>query len=191
MHPSRLIPALVFAVTALVLAGCSGETTIADLINDLETGDVGVRKDALKALELRAPEAKEAIPAVTALLTDNVRDIRYRAVKLLSKIGVDSSVVPALAAALKDPDVEIRYYAAKSLSAVGPEAEGAVPSLIEALKVKENEKLFNYLMKSLRKIGPKASTAVPLLREMSQHSNESYRKEALEALESIESAVGA
>jgi HEAT repeat protein len=96
-----------------------------------------------------------------------------------------------LAQALKDADVEVRYYAAKSLATVGSDAAEAVPEIIEALKVGENEKLHGYLLKSLRKIGPKAKSAVPLLKELAGKSDEAFRKEVTAALASIEEPDGA
>jgi hypothetical protein len=61
---------------------------------------------------------------------------------------------------LKDPNSTRRKGAAQALKELGPNAEGAVPALIDALADKEN--VFE-VVEALGAIGPKAVKAVPAL----------------------------
>ena len=113
--------ALVGMGLAVLLSGCGGPKSLAALCQDLKHAHADVRKDALRELEVRVEagnDVKEAIPFLTEVLQDSEDNNRYRAAKVLSKIGADSSAVPALALALKDANPKTRYYAAKSLSGI-------------------------------------------------------------------------
>src|SRR5207249_3474216 len=69
----------------------------------------------------------DAVPALTATLTDPNETVRHRAAIALGEIG--SPAVPPLVAALADPDERLHQHAEQALVKIGAPA---VPALDEA-----------------------------------------------------------
>ena len=130
------------------------------------------------------PEAKAAIPALTALFHDKEGEVRRAAILAVGGMGPEAKAdVPALIALLADKDAGVRWAAATVLQAIGPPAEAAIPALTKLLKDPESAgPHFNVMGTggtngeggpvrlsaaiALGVFGPKAKTAVPALTEL-------------------------
>ncbi len=78
---------------------------------------------------------EKAVPPLIESLDDPNPLVRYRAAKVLSRIGPDAvAAVPALVRHLSDVDESVRREAARAIGQIGPDASEAVPHLINALK---------------------------------------------------------
>ena len=78
---------------------------------------------------------EKAVPPLIESLDDPNPLVRYRAARVLSRIGPDAvEAVPALVRHLSDVDESVRREAARAIGQIGPEASEAVPHLINALK---------------------------------------------------------
>jgi HEAT repeat protein len=67
-----------------------------------------------------------AIPALAAALTHEPRDVRQKAVEVLTTIGTAAAVPPLLQAAQHDDDVDVRADAVNALGTLGAERGRAV-----------------------------------------------------------------
>ena len=85
----------------------------------------------------------------------------------------------ALAARLKDPDPVVRTTAAEALASIGPKAAPAVPALIAAAGVAdENVNVLRACAEALGAIGPAAAAALPVLREIAKLPRARWAAEA-------------
>ncbi len=163
-----------------------------------------VRQQAIRIIGEMGPDEKErVVPLITPLLRDESIAVRVAAAAALIRADgpIDASV-RVLADALSFDDGRKRSFiesyparrAAGVLAGLGPEAEPAVPKLIEALK-DERFRLRLAAANALGSIGPKARSAVePLGRALREtkvysiplvHVSFSLGESAREALEDI------
>ena len=124
--------------------------------------------------------------------------VRAKAAISLSELGGGAKVgVPALATALADRSLNVRYWACRALRNIGPEAKGAVPGLIAALKTfpggsPELEGPARYYpdvrsvaAEALGAIGPAAKEAIPALKVATGDKNADVSAAAAYALKKI------
>jgi HEAT repeat protein len=165
---------------------------------------------ALKALVEIGPEAKAALPEMTAALQDKTMraftaqtlarmkgdglavltkaledkddDLRVEVVVALRLAGKDA--VPALQTALKYKNVEVRLNAADSLGRLGADARDAVPGLVAALK-DESKDVRAEAAAALGRIGPDAKDAEAALTALKDDSEITVRAAAAQALTHI------
>jgi hypothetical protein len=106
----------------------------------LDSPDPEVRTQAIVALGEIGPGAGAAVPALAAILREELDGhAREQAAIALSKMAPASrEALPALTHALKDEDAEVRLNAAVALRRLGKEAHAALPALIEALADSSN-----------------------------------------------------
>jgi HEAT repeat protein len=99
----------------------------------------------------------------------------------------ESKSVAQLQQMLNDPSPAVNAQGAFGLSQIGPEAEAAVPALIECLKketlVRQNAAL------ALGAIGPQAKDSVPALKELLRDPEWTVRRQAAAALGRIGAAA--
>jgi HEAT repeat protein len=109
-------------------------------VRELGNPDVESRRKAVHALGAIGTNAPEAVPALSAVLTDDPdRYVRSEAALALSKMDPASApAVPALARALADEEPLVRMNCAVALFRLRDEARPAVPALIRALRDKAN-----------------------------------------------------
>src|SRR5262245_11881699 len=100
---------------ALVLAGCGGEEasvqgkSISAWREALKDRDARVRRQAAEALGKAGPQAKSAVPDLSAALTDKEDIVRAAVATALWGISADArEAVPALVAALTDRSAAVR-----------------------------------------------------------------------------------
>jgi HEAT repeat protein len=138
---------------AFALGEIGSPTAVPMLIARLNDSEWEVRANVAIAL---SKIGKAAVPGLIAALKDNDSQVRSNATQTLGQIG-DADAVPALIAILNDPVWEVRASAATALGEIG---EAAVPALIKALTV-EDEDVFDMAIWALKIIGtPQALTAV-------------------------------
>ena len=96
------------------------------------------------------------------------------------------SALEALTAALKDSDPNVRLMSANALAGLGAEAASAVPALLAAGSVKDEQiQVLRSYVSALGAIGrPAAVPAVPFLKEMAKLPRVRWAAEA--ALKNIE-----
>ncbi len=92
-----------------------------------------VRWEAIRALRLIGPGAREALGRLEELARDPEGPDRVEAAFALWSIARSPEAIPVLAGALTDPNEFARATAARHLGAIGPAAGPAVPALIGAL----------------------------------------------------------
>jgi hypothetical protein len=89
--------------------------------------------------------------------------MRQTIVDALTRIG--QAAVPSLVTLLDEPKAQVRAEAVLALARIGPEAQDAVPRLIELVKQDPDERVRKNAVRALGQIGPAAGPAVPLLIE--------------------------
>lgn len=112
-----------------------GASALPELIEHLKDDDDTVRRIAAWALGEMGPAARDAVPALIAVLEDkDSGGARGCAAEALCKIGPTAkSAVPALREALKDKDSVLRVHAASALIAIGPVTESDLSVLRETV----------------------------------------------------------
>jgi hypothetical protein len=110
-----------------LIAVCSGcgkpEKPTTQLMAELRGDDGSQRIVATRLLAQRHKEPAEVIPALTAALRDNHKEVRRCAALGLGSFGEQAKeAVPALQALLKDPDREVRDAAATAIGRIDPNA---------------------------------------------------------------------
>jgi HEAT repeat protein len=115
-----------------------GPKAVTELVKNLESSDEHTPRLAVEALyEMEVPP-RAAADALVGTLKDRDRDIRFRAVWTLIKIGGKSKhLVPVLIKELDTPVPGHRTQAAQGLLEVGPDARTAIPALLTALQDKK------------------------------------------------------
>jgi HEAT repeat protein len=126
------------------------------LVRAAQTGETGVREQAMKALAIVFPP--EAPEAFQVGLKDPSGEVRIIASAGWMKVAdVPADAVPALVAALKDAEVQVRANAALVLSRQEQLPPDAVPLLIDCT-TEPNDNLRTNAVLALRK-APPAETA--------------------------------
>jgi hypothetical protein len=92
--------------------------------------------------------------------------------------------VPSLIVLLKDRDADVQACAANCLAPIGPDAEEAVPALVQSLTNRNNGKLQLDSMMALGSISRKPAIAIPVLMEYlnGSRSDWGYFRPAIRAL---------
>ncbi len=121
------------------------------------------RAAAARASGQFAPEAIDAVPALSALLADPESAVREAAAESLARFGrAAAPAVPALMPLLRDPSTRTRGLAALVLREIGPASLPALPALIDALKDRDLVVRYEVGL-AIAALGPAARPAVPAL----------------------------
>jgi HEAT repeat protein len=142
------------AAFALELLGPQARSAVSALIEAIQDKDLFVRRRAAKALGRIGPEAKEAVPFLEAALGD---EHNYQHT-LLALEKLEGKGRKLLQTAIR----EKRHSEVAFLSELGIKADGAVPSLIEALKANDYDVRVE-AFSGLGRNGPAAAQAVPAM----------------------------
>lgn len=93
-----------------------------------------MREAAAFSLE-RIPCSAKDIPALTAMLGDDIDSARIAAARSIGGAGSEGvAAVPKLIALLSDKNSSVRSAAAKTLGEIGRDAKDAIPALKTAVK---------------------------------------------------------
>lgn len=120
------------AARALGQFGSAAVPAGAALLRAAQTGEAGLREEAMRALALsQPPEAAEAFAS-------GLRDAEPQVRKLASAgwrkaVAVPDEAIPALIEALHDPDVRVRSNAAHAIGRLDPVPAEAIPLLQECV----------------------------------------------------------
>jgi HEAT repeat protein len=121
----------VHAALGLARLGPAAVAAGPTLLRAAQTGDAGVREQAMKALAVIQPP--EAVGAFTVGLKDPAAEVRLIAsAGWMNADAVPVDAVDALVEALNDPDVPVRANAAHALSRLERLPPAAIPPLIDA-----------------------------------------------------------
>ncbi|MEO8425779.1 MAG: HEAT repeat domain-containing protein [Verrucomicrobiota bacterium] len=116
------------------------------------------------ACETLVQFGRVAVSYVVPLLSSPDRRDVLNAAGILAQIHLEQNLaVPALGKALNHPDAEVRGKVVNALASFGPDAEPAVPVLVEALTKTVQKDLQKQIAYALGEIGPGAKEAVPQL----------------------------
>jgi HEAT repeat protein len=137
----------------------------ADMVNDLHSPDLQVRKQAVMDLDAAASKMFTAVRSLDQALKDPNAEVRAKSARTLADIGVLREAVPGLIAALRDVSKEVRVEAAMALGNIGPVTTEVVPALTQALNDPDLEVAIK-AMAALGMIKRAAKPAVPDLVKM-------------------------
>ena len=122
-------------------------------------------------------ESIKALPSIVAALTDDVVEVRRKAVEAIGDIDDLHTAPPGLIAALKDSDNEVRHNAAHALGNI--EDKAAVPGLIPLTRDPDPD-VKQAAVEALSNIGGPA--AIEAIVALLKDSDPEIRKLAAEAL---------
>jgi len=161
-----------------------GESALPAVIKALETVPRKGRSSrsrcaAAVVLGLMGSKAKEAVPALIKVLSEDQPLLKTEAALALSKIDPSAEgVVPALAQALTDTNYAVRNSVAQALGGCGSAAKDAIPALETALADRKKEVRYS-AAEALGRIG---ENSVPVLIQAFENGDAWTRKYAARAL---------
>jgi HEAT repeat protein len=172
-------------VLCLATVGCGGDG-VAELIAQLESGDVAERRIAARELAER-PEANErVIAALNRHVDDRDAEVRFFLIRRLGQIGVSAkSSLPALEKLLNDPDSRLRVATALAIQRIDPEKQSFVPVLTDAMWNGDGRVLLE-----VGAMGADAEWAVQTLVGLLSHESPQLRALAAQTLGRIGPAAG-
>jgi len=150
---------------------------------------VSILQDAIPAVRIAAAEVlgsntkpeQTIVAALRTALSDTVPGVRVAAARSLFEIAHEvEDVVPVLAGAL--PDRDAGWRAAFVLGEIGPQAAGAIPALIEALRREQGPRPLREAPSSAFALGQMGVSAVPALIPLLAHETPRVRTSAAIAL---------
>jgi HEAT repeat protein len=137
-YPYQMRPLGEHAAECLVNIGGPAVPPLAEKV--ARSGHTEARIRAIKALADIGPDAGEAIPALLTCARDADADewVRYFAIDATIKIMRNPcEVIPTLLHCLDDPSPELQGAAIRGLGVIGPNAQKALPRLLEMLSSQE------------------------------------------------------
>ena len=140
-----------------------GRPAALELLNELQRGPSRLSID--RVLNDLAPLV---VPELAELSESTDERVRKRTVEALAGGGRDAA--PTLGAALRDIEAAVKMAAASSLRELGPDAAGALPELIAAVKRRDLD-IIGTVVVILGSIGPAAEDALPALRSLGREEN--------------------
>ena len=172
------------------------DTVVPTLVEMLRNENPEVRIAAANVLAEFGPQAKAAAPALSNMRNDKDERVRAYTAVALWKIDQQVPAVSVLTEQLKVNDLQMCRFAARMLSEIGPQAEKAVPALIQVMRKRSEPKdemekmrqqrLLNNVRpiaaEALAKIGP---AAVPLLIDALSDEDQGVRRFVAGALATI------
>ena len=122
----------------MMLAGTASQATdssVTELIGQLNSPDAAVRLKAIDELGAQGANAAEAVGPLTACSRTASADVRSHAARSLGEIGEPAKpAASALISLLKDDDPVVRRQAVKALVAIRPGPKVMIPLFIELMK---------------------------------------------------------
>ncbi|MGH7171856.1 MAG: HEAT repeat domain-containing protein [Gemmataceae bacterium] len=192
---TELKPAIrIDGLTALRAFGCNGygdEATQAildmmrgydPLIENTSEEDAPVVQAGYKAIH---KIGAAAVPALTAAVKNENRNVRRFAITSLGRLGRDAqAAIPALLQALKKEDLLARRLATDAVGMIGRGNKEVVAALIEALKDNTND-VRDAAASALGDLGESAKPAIPALLKALSDKDDGVRIMAIQSLQQI------
>ena len=148
------------ALTGFHLLGSKAQSAVPALI-EIANQNISPpsRNDAICALGMVGPSAKDAIPSLLQWTTNADWKGRMYAIRSLYEIGAEPDrVLPVLMSALHDPNQIVQSQAVWALEEYGPKAKIAVPALVEFINSSNGFPIRSEVVRVLEKIDPEAAT---------------------------------
>src|SRR5688500_10024185 len=133
---------------------------LAQEVENLRTGDMRTKRQAIKALERCGPEDAHLAPALSQLVLQRVLGAE-RIAGVLGQMGPGAEVaIPALLGLLEEPVPRRRLAASKALADIGaPAAERAVPRLEKVLAREKDPEVREQVERDLQRFASLLSAA--------------------------------
>ena len=165
------------------LAGFGPEAKEAVPVFIEATKDDGLRAAATLALSKMGAEAKPAVKALAACLSDANPVVRDNCLTALGKLGKDAKdAVPEMAKLLEIKEVKLRIQILAALGQLGKEAKAAVPQMIQVLEERSKE-LHAKAVEAIAQVGKDAVR--PLAEALTRNASPYVRLGAAKALGAI------
>jgi HEAT repeat protein len=151
----------------------------------LGNGQMIIFEELVAATINHGGDADKVVPAIIELLKSDDEAVRYRAAKMLARVGRKAEpAVSKLIELLNDPKPQVQAAAIEALTAIGPAAKDAVIAL--AKKVEGDDvQLARDAATALRGFGPIAAPAAPALAKALDSNDSSLCLDAANALAAI------
>jgi HEAT repeat protein len=161
-----------------MLTGCGGKAGAASGISGLESGDVDVRRIAVRELTQKPTLDDQEIGALTKCIADPDVEVRRASINAIGKCGPQAaSALPMLIKALQDSDSAVRIRAALAIQKIDPKNPAFMPVLIAALRAGDGHVLLD-----VGAMGADGAWAVPTLTELLSHNLPQVRALAAQTL---------
>jgi HEAT repeat protein len=163
------IKPFVLMLAVAVTATAAMADDVSNLVKQLKSGDVEVRRTAAKALGDGGPSAKDAVPGLTEALRDSDLYVRRFAAQSLGQIGpAAKSAVPALSTILKrgSDRKEVLAAVTDAISKIGGgsgSVDALAATLVDSSRDTESRRA---AAEALGKLGSAAKPAIPALLEV-------------------------
>jgi HEAT repeat protein len=107
---------------SLLLCGCGHGKSTEMLIKDMQSRDVSVKLEAIRALASMRAEAALIVPELTKALRDENTAVRRDAAQALGNMGAEARpAIAALVPLLEDKNVRVRKVAALAIQRIDPD----------------------------------------------------------------------
>jgi HEAT repeat protein len=167
------------AAAALAPMRISDKMVVLALAHNVTDPTLGVRTQALRALQMLGNGAKPAVPKVIDALKTDDGPTRTQALAVLANItDADKEIVPAVAELLKDPTVSVRQSA---LNVLGTQGRTALPHVLAALKDPEVAVRF-VAVNALSRIPGDIKEALPALLPLTKQGAGFQRNQVVQVL---------
>jgi HEAT repeat protein len=183
---SRVAAALILLGLCCLLNSCGDSQ--GQLLAQLQSPEVEVRRAAVRALALQSQPDNRVMIALTQAVADSDQAVRGLAINALGQIGKPArGSLPALTLVMKDSDPVIRLRAALAIQKINPKDLSFVPVLVSAMRSGDGRVLLE-----VGAMGRDGAWAVPTLIELLGHPLPQIRALAAQTLGRIgPAAVGA
>jgi HEAT repeat protein len=158
----------------VVLIGCGGGN-LNQLVDNLTSDHVEVRREAIRKLKDMPPSQEEARQAIAEAVHDNDREVRRLACAALGEMEQTDPQI--LKGVLQDPEVSVRVAGAYALLKIEPGNSAAADVLRQAMRDGDGGVIVKVTQQ-----GPAAAWAVPTLIELLQDRRAGIRRLAAEGL---------
>ena len=171
-----LVPAL------LRIDATVAKAIVPEIAKALAHEDPAVVRLACVALGMIGSKAKDAVPALAALLDGKEATSAVAAARALTRIGPSPDVVPALGRCVRSDDGELVIQALRALCAAGFDAKAALPDVIPVFnKLMADQNLLAVIARDMMaNIGPGA--AKPLIARLEKAESDEAVASAIRGL---------
>ncbi|MCE9548480.1 MAG: HEAT repeat domain-containing protein [Planctomycetia bacterium] len=179
LEDSKRAEARTSAIAALGSNSAEPAPIVAALIKYV-SGEKSVAEAAMEAIGEKGAAGKDAIPAVSGMLTNGEKDVRRRAIATLQQIGATApeAAKSLLKVVQADPDVDVQVEAAQALLKIAPQ-DPQLPTAIAGMLGSDSYAVSALLRESKQMLAPILAAGL-------KHPNAAVRAKALEYLSKMD-----